>query len=158
MSLTEIIVDFAEPRQKVIEARPVVSDILLQHLDIGLMPDLCTIALHQNDLNVTNCILIYLSNIRYYLCIWKLLENNVPQSTGWLVYNRIDILIHLPKYLISNFPLEEVDIVLQIVLKSLLIVMNAVAKAAEGICHGLGPSFRKTSTDHFHYSSENIKI
>ena len=53
MSLTEIIVDFAEPRQKVIEARPVVSDILLQHLDIGLMPDLCTIALHQNDLNVT---------------------------------------------------------------------------------------------------------
>ena len=45
--------DFAEPRQKVIEARSMVSDILLQHLDIGLMPDLCTIALHQNDLNVT---------------------------------------------------------------------------------------------------------
>ena len=70
-----------------------------------------------------------------YLCIWKLLENNVPQCAGWLVHDHINIFVNLPEDLIPNFPLEEVDVVLQIVLQMLLKVMHTVAKTAEGICH-----------------------
>ena len=49
--LTEIVVSFTEPGQKFIEAWPVVGEILLQHLDIGLIPGIHTAPLHQNNLN-----------------------------------------------------------------------------------------------------------
>ena len=93
-----------------------------------------------------------------YLCVWILLENYVPQCAGWLVHDHINILIHLSEYLAPNFPLEEVDIVLQVVLKMLLKVMNTVSEAAEGICHRLGSSFWKARTNNLHSFSENVSI
>ena len=52
---------FAQPGQKGIKARSVVSEVLLQHLDIGLMPGIGTTALHQNYLNLTLLLDLYFS-------------------------------------------------------------------------------------------------
>ena len=50
--LTEIVVSSTEPGQEIVEARSVVSDVLLQHLDIGVVPGIRTAALHQDDLMI----------------------------------------------------------------------------------------------------------